>query len=111
MVEACRTVSIASDAQCSSVNRTSTQAGGLFRDKKGCPHVYATASLTAFTGRALMTFRRATGYVEGGNLAIPLDGGSKRTVGMTAEPVRWQASVGVAPRRLLRQGRRGISSD
>ena len=107
MVEACRTVSIASDVQCSSVNRTSTQAGG----KKGCPHVYATASLTAFTGRALMTFQRETGYVEGGNLAIPLDGGSKRTVGMTAEPVRWQASVIVAPRRLLRQGRRGISSD
>jgi hypothetical protein len=56
VVAACRSFSIGSDAQCSSVNRTSTQAGGLFRDKKGCPHVYATTSLTAFTGRALMTF-------------------------------------------------------
>ena len=49
-------------------------------DKKRCPAVYTTASLTAFTGRALMTFQRETGYVEGGNLAIPLDGKSKRTV-------------------------------
>ena len=56
VVAAYRSFSIASDAQCSSVNRTSTQAGRLFRDKKGCPVVYATASLTAFTGRALMTF-------------------------------------------------------
>ena len=56
MVAACRSFSIVSDAQCSSVNRTSTQAGGLSRDKKGCAAVYATASLTAFTGRALMTF-------------------------------------------------------
>jgi putative tryptophan/tyrosine transport system substrate-binding protein len=58
-----------------------------------------------------------TGYVEGGNLAIEFrwtEGRNERLPGMTAEPVRWQASVIVALRSTpgrWRQGRRGISSD
>jgi hypothetical protein len=70
-------------------------------DKKRCPAVYTTASLTAFTGRALMTFQRETGYVEGGNLTIEFrwtEGRNERLPGMTAEPVLWQASVIFAPR-------------